>query len=60
MKKLAKSARSKGSSRKKGARSHDHDSWGELEAQHDRVKSDWMSLAVQLGVGGGQGKSIYK
>jgi hypothetical protein len=28
--------------------------WHELEAQHDRLKSDWMSLAVQLGVGGGK------
>jgi len=27
--------------------------WHELEAQHDRLKTDWMSLAVQLGVGGG-------
>ena len=30
-----------------------------FEAQHDRVKSDWMSLAIHLGVGG-QGKSVYK
>jgi len=26
--------------------------WYELEAQADRLKSDWMSLAVQLGIGG--------
>ena len=26
--------------------------WNELEAQHDRLKSDWMSLSVQLGIGG--------
>lgn len=24
--------------------------WAELEAQHDRIKTDWMSLAAQLGV----------
>lgn len=24
-------------------------SWAELEAQHDRIKTDWMSLAAQLG-----------
>jgi hypothetical protein len=23
--------------------------WQELEAQHDRLKTDWMSLAAQLG-----------
>lgn len=26
--------------------------WQELEHQHDRIKSDWMSLAAQLGIGG--------
>lgn len=25
-------------------------SWHELEAQHDRIKTDWGSLAAQLGV----------
>lgn len=25
-------------------------SWHELEAQHDRIKTDWSSLAAQLGV----------
>lgn len=25
--------------------------WQELEAQHDRIKTDWMSLAAQLGIG---------
>lgn len=25
-------------------------SWHELEAQHDRIKTDWASLAAQLGV----------
>lgn len=24
--------------------------WQELEAQHDRIKSDWMSLAAQMGI----------
>ena len=27
--------------------------WQELEAQHDRLKYDWSSLAAQLGIGGG-------
>ena len=25
--------------------------WQELEAQHDRLKTDWSSLAAQLGIG---------
>lgn len=25
--------------------------WQELEAQHDRIKTDWSSLAAQLGIG---------
>ena len=61
MKKLpAKSARHhKGSSRKaKSVKPLEFDrGWNELEAQHDRLKTDWMSLAVQLGVGGGSDKS---
>ena len=32
--------------------------WNELEAQHDRLKTDWMSLAVQLGIGGSD-KTAY-
>lgn len=24
--------------------------WHELEAQHDRLKTDWSSLAAQLGI----------
>jgi hypothetical protein len=32
--------------------------WGELEAQADRLKSDWMSLSVQLGIGG-QDKAAF-
>ena len=49
-----KSPRNKGSGRKaKGEKPLEFDrGWNELEAQHDRLKSDWMSLAVQLGVGG--------
>ena len=52
---LAKSARHhKGSARKaKGGKALEFDrGWNELEAQHDRLKTDWMSLAVQLGIGG--------
>jgi hypothetical protein len=56
---LTKSAhRSKGS----GRRSRDDKpleldrGWHELEQQADRLKSDWMSLAAQIG---GQGKSAY-
>lgn len=33
--------------------------WNELEVQADRLKSDWMSLAVQLGIGGGHEKSAF-
>jgi hypothetical protein len=49
-----KSARPKASGRRtRDDRTADHDrGWHELEAQHDRLKSDWMSLAVQLGIGG--------
>jgi hypothetical protein len=25
--------------------------WQELETQHDRLKSDWTSLAAQMGIG---------
>ena len=25
--------------------------WQELESQHDRLKSDWSSLAAQFGIG---------
>jgi len=25
--------------------------WQELEDQHERIKSDWMSLAAQVGLG---------
>ncbi len=52
---LAKSARHhKSSPRKsKGGKALEFDrGWNELEAQHDRLKTDWMSLSVQLGIGG--------
>jgi hypothetical protein len=47
------SARSKASGRKsKGDRGLEFDrGWNELEAQADRLKTDWMSLSVQLGIG---------
>ncbi|MBI4062231.1 MAG: hypothetical protein HY403_12480 [Elusimicrobia bacterium] len=57
----AKPARShKDSSRRtKDGRAIEFDrGWNELEAQHDRLKSDWMSLAVQLGIGGSD-KAAY-
>lgn len=47
-----KPARHKGR-KSKGSKPLEFDrGWNELEAQHDRLKSDWMSLAVQLGIGG--------
>lgn len=58
---LAKSARHhKGSTRKvRGGKAVEFDrGWNELEAQHDRLKTDWMSLAVQLGIGGSD-KAAY-
>ena len=30
--------------------------WQELEAMHERIKSDWSSLAAQMGIGS-KGKS---
>ena len=32
--------------------------WQELEQQHDRLKSDWTSLAAQLGIGG-RDKAVF-
>lgn len=32
--------------------------WHELEAQADRLKTDWMSLAAQLGIGG-DAKTVF-
>jgi hypothetical protein len=54
-KSTTKTLRAKVSGRRaRGERTADGDrGWHELEAQHDRLKTDWMSLAVQLGVGGG-------
>lgn len=47
-------ARSRPAGRKaKGDRPLELDrGWNELEVQADRLKSDWMSLSVQLGIGG--------
>jgi len=58
---LSKSTRHhKGSSRKtKGVKALEFEQgWNELEAQHDRLKTDWMSLSVQLGIGGSD-KAAY-
>ncbi|MDE2039485.1 MAG: hypothetical protein KGO96_01820 [Elusimicrobia bacterium] len=30
--------------------------WQELEAQADRLKCDWASLAAQLGIGGSRAR----
>ena len=63
MKKLSTKTglRSKGSGRKaKGDRGLELDrGWNELEAQADRLKSDWMSLSVQLGIDGQRDKAGY-
>ncbi len=50
---LAKHSRSKGPGRKaKDDKPLEFDrGWHELEAQADRLKSDWSSLAAQLGIG---------
>lgn len=56
MKKIsAKSgARTRQVRKAKGGRTLELDrGWNELEVQADRLKTDWMSLAVQLGIGGG-------
>lgn len=62
MKKLSAKAggRPKGHGRKaKGERPMELDrGWNELEVQADRLKFDWMSLSVQLGMGGNE-KSPY-
>ena len=62
MKKLSmkKAARSKATGRKaRDSKPLEFDrGWNELEAQADRLKSDWMSLSVQLGIGG-QDKSAF-
>ncbi|MBI3565779.1 MAG: hypothetical protein HY079_11325 [Elusimicrobia bacterium] len=53
-------ARSKGHGRKaKSERPMELDrGWQDLEVQADRLKFDWMSLSVQLGIGGHE-KSSY-
>ena len=63
MKKISTKAgmRSKGSGRKaKSERGLEFDrGWNELEAQADRLKTDWMSLSVQLGIGGQGDKTAF-
>jgi hypothetical protein len=62
MKKLStKGLRSKVSGRKaKGDKGLELDrGWHELEAQADRLKSDWMSLSVQLGISERSDKSVF-
>ncbi|MBI4371328.1 MAG: hypothetical protein HY552_03410 [Elusimicrobia bacterium] len=51
---LSRTARAKAAGRRaKGAAEPELErGWQELEAQHDRLKSDWASLAAQLGIGG--------
>lgn len=52
-------ARPKGQGRKpKDGKPELDRGWHELEAQADRLKSDWMSLSVQLGIDG-RGKSVF-
>ncbi|MDE2489525.1 MAG: hypothetical protein KGM24_01670 [Elusimicrobia bacterium] len=53
MKKLAsKSARPRAGRKSKDDKPLEFDrGWHELEAQADRLKSDWSSLAAQLGIG---------
>lgn len=53
MKKEPLKKKDKTAPKAKGARPLEFDrGWHELEAQHDRIKSDWMSLAAQLGISG--------
>ena len=52
MKKSAPTRLKKGSGRKGKERPVEFDrGWHELEAQHDRIKMDWSSLAAQLNIG---------
>ena len=57
-KSLGKAPRSKSSRKGRGRASEADLDLHELEAQHDRLKSDWMSLAVQLGIGGPDDKAF--
>ncbi len=54
-------ARSRGAARKaRGGRELEFDrGWQELEAQADRLKYDWTSLSVQLGIGRQHGKPAF-
>lgn len=52
MKKSAPTRPRKGAGRAKKERPVEFDrGWHELEAQHDRIKMDWSSLAAQLNIG---------
>ena len=51
MKKSAPTRLKKGSGRKKERPVEFDRGWHELEAQHDRIKMDWSSLAAQLNIG---------
>lgn len=55
MRKSAPTRLRKGTGRKHGKeRPVEFDrGWHELEAQHDRIKMDWSSLAAQLNIGSG-------
>lgn len=51
MKKATPKKPSKGSPKGQRERPLELDrSWHELEAQHDKIKMDWGSLAAQLGI----------
>lgn len=51
MKKSVPTRLKKGSGRKKERPVEFDRGWHELEAQHDRIKMDWSSLAAQLNIG---------
>lgn len=55
------SARGKGHSRKaKGERPVELErGWQDLEVQADRLKYDWMSLSVQLGISDRRDETAY-
>lgn len=61
MKKTAPTRLRKGSGRKNGKeRPLEFDrGWHELEAQHDRIKMDWSSLAAQLNIGSDKSDGGY-
>jgi hypothetical protein len=59
MKKSASKSLRKGGRRTKDDKPVELDrGWHELEQQHDRLKSDWMSLAAQLNIAGREGSDF--